>query len=66
MLRKGSTGYAVKILQRYLGLKDDGVYGTSTADAVRALQGRHGLSRTGYVGGLTWQALEREVRARRG
>ncbi|GAB3113928.1 hypothetical protein GCM10027055_19170 [Janibacter alkaliphilus] len=66
VLRKGSTGYAVKILQRYLGLKDDGVYGTSTADAVRALQGRHGLSRTGYVGGLTWQALEREVRARRG
>lgn len=66
VLREGSTGYPVTVLQRYLGVTADGSYGTSTSDAVRALQGRQGLARTGYVGGLTWQALEREIRARRG
>lgn len=65
VLKPGSTGYPVRVLQTYLGVRSDGSYGTSTQDAVRALQGRHGLSRTGYVGGVTWQALEREVRARR-
>jgi peptidoglycan hydrolase-like protein with peptidoglycan-binding domain len=65
VLKPGSTGYPVKVLQTYLGVRADGAFGTSTRDAVRALQGRHGLARTGYVGGVTWQALEREVRARR-
>ena len=66
VLKPGSTGYPVELVQRYLGLPADGNFGTATQDAVRALQGRHGLSRTGYVGAVTWQALEREVRARRG
>lgn len=66
VLKPGSTGYPVELVQRYLGLPADGKFGTATQDAVRALQGRHGLSRTGYVGAVTWQALEREVRARRG
>ncbi|MHA7126714.1 peptidoglycan-binding domain-containing protein [Janibacter indicus] len=66
VLKPGSTGYPVQLVQTYLGLKADGKFGTATQDAVRALQGRHGLARTGYVGAVTWQALEREVRARRG
>ena len=65
VLKPGSTGYPVTVLQTYLGVSPDGSYGTTTQDAVRALQGRHHLSRTGYVGSVTWQALEREVRARR-
>ncbi|HIZ97418.1 MAG TPA: peptidoglycan-binding protein [Candidatus Janibacter merdipullorum] len=65
VLKPGSTGYAVTLVQRYLGVRADGKFGGPTQDAVKALQGRHGLARTGYVGGVTWQALEREVRARR-
>ena len=65
VLKPGSTGQAVREVQRALGLEADGVYGPSTKDAVKTLQGRHHLTRTGYVGGVTWQALEREVRGQR-
>ena len=62
VLRPGATGPAVTALQKQLGLAADGVYGPATEDAVRAAQQRHGITRTGYVGAVTWQALEREAR----
>ncbi len=43
VLKPGSTGYPVQLVQTYLGLKADGTFGTATQDAVRALQGRHGI-----------------------
>lgn len=65
VLRSGSKGAAVTALQRALGVRADGSYGAQTVEAVRSLQGRRGMARTGVVGGMTWQALEREMRARR-
>lgn len=65
VIRAGSSGYPVTLLQRYLGVRADGNFGPATTEAVKALQGRRGLARTGVVGGLTWQALEKELRARR-
>ena len=62
VLKPGSTGSAVKALQTHLGLTVDGVYGPSTEAAVRSVQQRHALASTGYVGSVTWQALEREMR----
>ncbi|WP_169797271.1 peptidoglycan-binding domain-containing protein, partial [Janibacter limosus] len=63
VLKPGSTGRAVRVLQEALGLEVDGIFGSATREAVRALQARAHLTRTGYVGGVTWQALEREARS---
>ena len=65
VLKPGSTGPAVEALQTYLNLPADGVYDDETEQAVKTVQKQHGLTRTGYVGAVTWEALEREVRIRR-
>lgn len=64
MLRKGSTGAAVKELQellntdsRYGGLEVDGIFGSDTLSSVRAFQADHGLTPDGIVGPMTWAAL---------
>jgi peptidoglycan hydrolase-like protein with peptidoglycan-binding domain len=64
VLRIGSRGGAVTAVQRALGVAADGAYGSQTAAAVKALQGRAKLARTGVVATLTWQALEAELRRR--
>jgi peptidoglycan hydrolase-like protein with peptidoglycan-binding domain len=64
VLRPGSRGAAVVALQRALTLPADGFYGARTTAAVKALQGRARLTRTGVVATLTWQALEAELRRR--
>jgi peptidoglycan hydrolase-like protein with peptidoglycan-binding domain len=59
----GSTGEAVKALQRQLndkrgaGLTVDGVYGAATRRAVAAFQGHVHLSQNGIAGPLTWRYL---------
>jgi peptidoglycan hydrolase-like protein with peptidoglycan-binding domain len=64
VLRTGSTGPAVVVLQRALGIAADGAFGPQTEAAVKALQGRAKLARTGVVATLTWQGLEAELRRR--
>jgi peptidoglycan hydrolase-like protein with peptidoglycan-binding domain len=64
VLRSGSRGAAVVALQRALRIPADGAYGAQTTAAVKALQGRAKLARTGVVATLTWQALEAELRRR--
>jgi peptidoglycan hydrolase-like protein with peptidoglycan-binding domain len=64
VLRPGSRGAAVTALQRALKIKADGIYTAQTEAAVKALQGRAKLARTGVVARLTWQALEAELRRR--
>ena len=58
-LKRGSTGSAVKTLQRGLGkLTVDGVFGPLTEGRVKDLQQSKGLSRTGVVDRATWDAVE--------
>jgi peptidoglycan hydrolase-like protein with peptidoglycan-binding domain len=58
-LRAGSTGAAVKVLQRALGgLVVDGRYGSATTVRVKAFQTAHRLPATGVVEARTWAALE--------
>ena len=64
VLRKGSSGGAVVVLQKALRITADGHFGPQTESAVKALQGRAKLARTGVVASLTWQALEAELRRR--
>jgi len=59
----GSTGDAVKALQRQLnekrlaGLTVDGVFGASTRTALLAFQRHMGLTQNGIAGPLTWRYL---------
>ena len=64
VLRKGSSGAAVVALQRALRVGADGRFGPVTEAAVKALQGRAKIARTGVVATLTWQALDAELRRR--
>ncbi len=56
-LGPGSTGAAVKALQRALELTADGHFGPATVRAVRRFQRRHGLRITGRVDAATRAAL---------
>ena len=58
MLKIGSTGEDVKILQRRLGLIADGVFGTATEKKVLEWQKSNGLSPDGIVGKLTWEKMK--------
>jgi peptidoglycan hydrolase-like protein with peptidoglycan-binding domain len=57
-LKQGSKGAAVKVTQRALRISPDGVFGARTAAAVRAVQVKAKLARTGTVSGWTWVAIE--------
>ena len=57
VLRMGDTGDDVKLLQRALGITDDGDFGPNTKNAVIAFQKKHGLYPDGIVGKESWAAL---------
>jgi len=57
LLKIGSEGENVKILQRFLKLKDDGDFGPKTESAVKAWQKSNGLKDDGVVGPKTWAAM---------
>lgn len=54
ILKLGSKGEQVKMLQRFLGLGDDGNFGPKTETAVKAWQSKNGLTADGVVGPKTW------------
>ena len=63
VLRQGSQGNEVKEVQRrlrewgYYSGAVDGIYGSGTAEAVRAFQKKNGLTADGLVGKATYAAL---------
>lgn len=66
VLREGSRGEAVRILQQGLadtglGMTVDGIFGPNTRQMVQAFQSTRGLTADGIVGPLTWAALAKEV-----
>lgn len=61
-LKQGKRGRDVRYVQRFLGLKVDGIFGPKTAEAVREherkLKTTHPkLKADGYVGTTTWHTL---------
>lgn len=57
VLKKGSTGEAVKRMQAELGLEPDGVFGAGTESAVKKWQADNGLAADGIVGPKTLAKL---------
>lgn len=57
VLKKGDKNNNVKILQRALGINDDGIFGTQTEECVKEFQEKNGLVADGIVGELTQKAL---------
>jgi hypothetical protein len=57
VLKLGSKSEDVKILQRFLKLKDDGSFGSKTEFAVKKWQKENKLKDDGVVGHKTWVAM---------
>ena len=57
ILKLGSKGENVKLLQRFLKLKDDGDFGPKTEAAVKKWQKANGLVSDGIVGLKTWDEM---------
>lgn len=58
MLKLGSTGEDVKILQKRLGLIADGVFGPLTEKKVIEWQKSNGITPDGIVGKITWDKMK--------
>lgn len=56
-LKRGSKGEQVKLVQRALGLDDDGIFGFLTETAIKEFQKKNKLCVTGIVGPNTWAKL---------
>jgi len=52
-----STGPAVKIIQKVVGVEQDGEFGKGTERAVKVLQKNKGLAVDGVVGPDTWKKI---------
>lgn len=57
VLRRGSTGNEVKLLQQLLGITADGSFGPQTEAVVKEYQKKNGLVADGIVGHQTWATL---------
>lgn len=58
-LRRGARGEPVKIVQRSVGVGDDGIFGILTEVAVRRFQAARQLVADGIVGPATWAEIDR-------
>lgn len=55
------VGTDVGFVQRWVGIEDDGWFGTKTKARVERYQGKVGLPQTGVVGPETWRTMRVEV-----
>ena len=61
LLKSGSRGEQVSLLQRLIGVDADGVFGPRTQAALANWQRAHGLAPDGIAGARTWEALLQRV-----
>jgi N-acetylmuramoyl-L-alanine amidase len=57
LIKEGSKGEYVKMVQRVVGVTPDGDFGAKTKAAVKTWQSKHGLSSDGIVGKNTWSKM---------
>jgi len=56
-VKRGSTGADVALVQRYLGVAADGIFGADTETAVKRYQSAQHLAADGIVGPATWARI---------
>jgi N-acetylmuramoyl-L-alanine amidase len=56
-VKKGSRGNTVKTVQRFLGIAQDGIFGSGTEAKVKAYQRMRGITSDGIVGKGTWTEM---------
>ena len=61
-LKKGSKGSEVKLIQEFLGIQADGIFGSGTDRVVKEWQSKNGLLTDGIVGPNTWKAMGMDER----
>lgn len=61
VLSVGDEGSDVALVQRFLGIKDDGIFGPQTRKNVIRYQDLRGLIRDGVVGPKTWRPILRDL-----
>lgn len=66
ILKIGSRGTSVKLLQQKLNLVEDGIFGPITEERVMDFQQKHGLVPDGIVGPATWAKLTPATRTIKG
>jgi peptidoglycan hydrolase-like protein with peptidoglycan-binding domain len=57
LIKEGSRGENVKMLQKKVCTKVDGIFGPKTKAAVKTYQKKHGLTVDGIVGPKTWDKM---------
>jgi peptidoglycan hydrolase-like protein with peptidoglycan-binding domain len=57
LIKEGSKGEYVKMVQRVVGVTPDGDFGAKTKASVKNWQSKHGLSPDGIVGKNTWSKM---------
>lgn len=57
LLKNGSKGINVKLIQKVLKVSVDGIFGAKTESAVKIFQKRNGLVADGLIGSKTWAKL---------
>ena len=57
ILKVGSKGSEVKLLQEFLGIVADGIFGKGTESAVKRFQTKQGVTADGIVGPITWDLM---------
>lgn len=65
VLKRGSKGEDVKVLQGALHLYPDGIFGRLTEEAVKEFQKAHGIEPDGIVGEKTWEKITGLKKSRR-
>lgn len=60
-LKLGNKGADVAVLQRFLGIKDDGIFGPATEAAVKAYQRKRKIKADGIVGPKTYGPIVKIV-----
>lgn len=63
ILRKGSSGTAVAMLQAMLGVEVDGQFGNDTYNSLKAFQKNVGVTANGTCGIDTWKAVIEHMKA---
>jgi lysozyme len=57
LVKEGSRGKHVEKVQKKVGVKTDGLFGSKTEAAVKTYQKKHGLKADGVVGPISWKKM---------